>query len=611
MNQELTYWVALAHTPKIWTSRKNEIIVHCFKQGKTIADFFESSSFLDIVLKPLDVELLHQTKSELANYAFLVEEILDQGYDIVPITSEEYSSTLKTNLKYNSPIILYTKGNKQLLHEESVAIVGSRNANDTSLAFTDIVAKRASSEYKVVVSGFAKGVDKQALDSALKYKGQSIIVLPQGITTFASGMKKYYKQIIEGNVLVLSTFHPKSPWSVELAMARNSIIYGLASEIYVAQSDDKGGTWNGVCDGLKKKRTIYVRKPNGKEKCANMTLINMGATPVDFNGDKIPNMIQSTIDYEMEEVSCSVVAEEPVPKQMKNVFFIRAVIFVIFASAFASCAMVRGYRADGLYGPNIFSFEHHEHDTVPNGDPITKYLPELKGKDPRWEKLTIRYLLCMFSGLDFDDEYEFNIKELKTVNAIARLNYGHNMMKQIRGLKFRCDPGTEFRYESMTTAILGVVIERATGRHYADYLSEKVWKPLQMESVALINIDSRKHHAAHVFGSITCTLKDLAKIGRLYLNNGVWDGKRIVSEEWIHLTTDYYPKACYHYSWYDVRYEGFETGQYPGFYALGICNQVLYVNPHQKLIMVRIGKSNNGPAVIPAVFEQLSNAWPL
>ena len=243
-------------------------------------------------------------------------------------------------------------------------------------------------------------------------------------------------------------------------------------------------------------------------------------------------------------------------------------------------------------------------------DSVTKYLPELKGKDPRWEMLTIRYLLNMFSGLDFADEYEFNIKELKTVSAIARLNYGHNLVKQIKGLKFRCDPGTSFRYESMTTAILGVVIERATGMHYADYLGEKVWKPLQMESVALVNIDSPRHHVGHAFGGITCTLKDLAKIGRLYLNKGMWDGKRIVSEEWIHRTTAYYPESSYKYSWYDVRFEGYKPGQYPGFYAIGIYNQVLYVNPHKNLIMVRIGEDNIGWATIPEVFEQLSDVWP-
>lgn len=308
MNQELTYWVALTHTPKIWTSRKNEMIVHCFNQGKTIIDFFESDNFLDMDLKQEELSLLNQTKSELGNDAFLVEELLNQGYEIIPVTSKDYSPTLKANLKYNAPLILYVKGNKQILQEQSIAIVGSRNANEKSLQFTDNVAKKASSEYKVVVSGFAKGVDKQALDSAISYKGQSIIVLPQGITTFASGMKKYYKQIIEGDVLVLSTFHPKSPWSVELAMARNSIIYGLASEIYAAQSDDKGGTWSGVCEGLKKGRRIYVRMPEKGEKCANLTLINMGAEAVDMNG----NAINQPIGYDLFENACSIVAESAV-----------------------------------------------------------------------------------------------------------------------------------------------------------------------------------------------------------------------------------------------------------------------------------------------------------
>ena len=305
IDNELTYWVALMHTPKIRTTRKNEIVVHSFKQGKTIIDFFESKDYLQMELNPQESEFLSQTKSELANYAFLVEELVNQGYDIIPITSKEYSPTLKANLKYNAPIILYTKGNKQILQEDSIAIVGSRNANEKSLQFTDNVAKKASSEFKVVVSGFAKGVDKQALDSALLYKGQSIIVLPQGITTFTSGIKKYYRQIIEGNLLVLSTFHPKSPWSVELAMARNSIIYGLASTIYAAQSDVKGGTWSGVCEGLKKNRLIYVRKPQDNENCANNTLINMGAKAVDMFGTPIEKLIE----YKSEDKQCPVVAE--------------------------------------------------------------------------------------------------------------------------------------------------------------------------------------------------------------------------------------------------------------------------------------------------------------
>lgn len=374
----------------------------------------------------------------------------------------------------------------------------------------------------------------------------------------------------------------------------------------------------------------------------------------------------------------------------------------------ASCAIVRGYRADGPYGPHIFSFERHPHETVPNGpetfrfpvadkradwidtlhfftqepeyvnltlaealepkgqtqgvliihhdrivyeklwgdftsdrlatvfsisksitsllcgvavddgyirsidDPVTDYLPELKKGDPMWQKLTIRHLLNMRSGLDFDDTYSLTLKDLKRLNAMARLNYGHHLMRQIRGLKFRCEPGTEFRYESMTSQILGVVVERASGKRYADYLSERIWKPLGMESPALINVDSKKNGMAHAFGGITLTIRDLAKIGRLYLDKGQWNGKRIVSEEWIRKSSEYDSEnnRGYHFNWYDLSHVGEPKAACPGFFAEGIKGQILYVNPYKDLIMVHIGFNNLNNVYIPILFEQLANRWP-
>ena len=384
---------------------------------------------------------------------------------------------------------------------------------------------------------------------------------------------------------------------------------------------------------------------------------------------------------------------------------IRTLAFAIVALAISSCSIVRGLSTDGMYGPDIFSFEKREVDTIANGeqtfqfpvgrradwidtmhfynephhcrystfgeafdaesntqgililhndsivyehywgdfsadrlatifsisksitsllcgiavddgyihsidDPVTDYLPELKKEDPMWQKLTIRHLLDMKSGLDFDDTYEFRWKELGYLNAMAKLNYGHDIMGQIKGLKFRCEPGTQRRYESMTSAILGVVIERASGKRYADYLSEKVWKPLGMEHPALVNIDSRKHDVAHAFGGIATTVRDLAKIGSLYLNNGMWNGKRIVSEDWIRQTITFDESTIgYHFNWYNINYEGFIRPESSGYYALGICEQVLYVNPYKNLVMVRIGLHNNGCTILPVLFEQLSGSW--
>ena len=245
-------------------------------------------------------------------------------------------------------------------------------------------------------------------------------------------------------------------------------------------------------------------------------------------------------------------------------------------------------------------------------DPVSDYLPELKKEDPMWQELTIRHLLDMRSGLDFDDVYSFtSLKDLKMLNAMAKLNYGHNIRKQVKGLKFRCKPGTQYRYESMTPAILGMVIERASGKSYAEYLSEKVWQPLGMNSAALVIIDSKRHDMAHTFGGVTMNIMDLAKIGRLYLNKGMWDGKRIVSEDWIVSSTRYdVTNFGYHYNWYNLSYNNYYLTRYPGYFALGIFQQTLYVNSRKNLIIVRLGSSNRGYAYIPALFERVANAWP-
>ena len=310
MTNETAYWIALAHLPKWGNLKINNLIIKFFHENQiSIVDFFELSENIWSSVYQLDekqITDLKQAKSELPNNAFLAEQMLNQGFEIIPITSPEYSKTLKTNLKATySPPVLYIKGNKKIMQEQSIAIVGSRAASEIALNFTDNIAKNASKDYKVVVSGFAKGVDKQALDSAIKYKGQSIIVLPQGIMTFTSGFKNYYKQIIDGDVLVLSTFHPKAGWSTGLAMARNPIIYGLASEIYVAESSEKGGTWSGVIDGLRKGRKIYVRQTEHNEKNANNILIQKGAIRVDFIGNQV------NIDYPTDINESNLLVNEP------------------------------------------------------------------------------------------------------------------------------------------------------------------------------------------------------------------------------------------------------------------------------------------------------------
>ena len=289
-----TYWIAVGHLPKWSVDRTNRFIIQIIHENKmTWADFFNLEQkgwreLWDFTEKELTD--LEYAKNDMPRLAFIAEQIQNEGFQIIPINSPDYPRVLKENLKIkSSPPVLYIKGRKGLLQEDAVAIVGSRKAGDKALLFTEQMAKKSVKEFKVVVSGFAKGVDKQALDSTIEANGKSIIVLPQGILTFQSGFKKYYEPIVNGDVLVLSTFFPKAGWEVGLAMARNVYIYGLAKEIIVSETENSGGTWEGAINGIKRGRQIFVRKPEVSEKNANNKLIELGAIPLGIDGHIIIN----------------------------------------------------------------------------------------------------------------------------------------------------------------------------------------------------------------------------------------------------------------------------------------------------------------------------------
>jgi DNA processing protein len=283
------YWMALAHVRNFSNKRKMDFLINVVHDKETIETAFQkikSGDKLGFNFTDKEWDAMQEAVTEVPNNAFLAEKLISQGIEIVHIMEKyAYPKILKENLKKGAPIVIYTKGNADLMNKKSIAIVGSRKCSQKSLDFTDTIAKIAVEKKSVIVSGFAKGIDKQALDAALKYKGQSIIVLPQGIETYQT--KTYYPAIVNGDVLVLSAYHPKAPWSVGLAMDRNKIIYGLAAEIYAAESSDSGGTWEGVLDGIKRARKIFVRKAAANENNANNILINKGAIPVDDSGNVI------------------------------------------------------------------------------------------------------------------------------------------------------------------------------------------------------------------------------------------------------------------------------------------------------------------------------------
>lgn len=212
-------------------------------------------------------------------------------------------------------------------------------------------------------------------------------------------------------------------------------------------------------------------------------------------------------------------------------------------------------------------------------DPITKYIPELGDANETFKKLTIEHLLDMRSGLKFDETYKSPFDE------VSRLYYGKNQLKQIANLEFELEPGEKNNYQSVCTTLLGIAIERVTGNQLGKYLEEKIWIPLDMENQATWSYDDEKRKNTKAFCCLNTTAIDLAKIARLVLNHGMYNGKQIVSKAWIEkCTTPKKDNNCYQYQWYSKNCS-------EDFYALGILGQQVYVSPDENLIIVRLGKS--------------------
>ena len=143
---EYPYWIALSHLPKWGNEKINWLIIEILHTKKiTFDEFFalnEKEMKEEFNLLPNQITDIQKAKSELPNYSFLAENLFEQGFQLIPINSKEYSEILKQNLKRKySPPLLYVKGNTKLLNEDSIAIVGSRNTSEISLEFTKNIAK--------------------------------------------------------------------------------------------------------------------------------------------------------------------------------------------------------------------------------------------------------------------------------------------------------------------------------------------------------------------------------------------------------------------------------------------------------------------------------------
>lgn len=214
-------------------------------------------------------------------------------------------------------------------------------------------------------------------------------------------------------------------------------------------------------------------------------------------------------------------------------------------------------------------------------DPVTDYAPELKGG--AYDGATLKNVLQMESGVVFDEDY---LDQSSDINRMGRvLALGGKMDDFAAGLKQReAEPGVRWKYVSIDTHIVGMVVRGATGRSLADLLSEKIIKPMGLEQSPYYVTDGVG--TAFVLGGLNLTTRDYARFGQMYLQNGRWNGQQIVPADWVTAST--VPSAAtaegaikYGYQWW------IPQDAAPGIYmARGIYGQYIYIDSEQDVVIV-------------------------
>jgi len=199
------------------------------------------------------------------------------GLWVMTRSDAEYPIRLKSRLKTDSPPLLFGCGNSKLLTAGGIAVVGSRNASESDLAFASRLGALAAAQGLSIVSGGARGIDEAAMLGALEREGTVIGVLAEGLLRAVTSAK-YRKGLMTRNLVLVSPFNPEAGFDVGNAMARNKYIYCVAdAAIVVSSTRDKGGTWNGALENLNRNWVPLWTRQNPEISSGNAELVRKGA----------------------------------------------------------------------------------------------------------------------------------------------------------------------------------------------------------------------------------------------------------------------------------------------------------------------------------------------
>jgi DNA processing protein len=272
---------------------------------------------------------VNERLEDLLGRGFLLSQAVDRwnarAIWVVSRADPAYPRRIKARLKEDAPPVLYGCGDMSLLNGGGLAVVGSRQADDELIAYTEEVGKLSAKARRPVISGGAKGIDRAAMHGALQVGGRVLGVLADKLEQAALA-RDNREALMDERLVLISPYDPAAGFNVGHAMQRNKIIYALSDAALVVTSDfSKGGTWAGAIEQLDRLHFVPVFVRNGENAGkGNAALIKAGArswpNPIDSTAmDDLLSNVEAEVMYEQKQETRSLFAhQDPVDYSLDN-----------------------------------------------------------------------------------------------------------------------------------------------------------------------------------------------------------------------------------------------------------------------------------------------------
>ena len=225
-------------------------------------------------------ERINQLLGRTGSLAIELERLESLGIGVVTQVDNDYPTRYTQRLKESAPALLFYSGERALLGQPGVAIVGSRNLDEVGEQCADFIGNASGLAGLVLYSGGARGVDSLSMKAALDARGFAVGIVADSLEK-AIRNPEYRSAIAERNLCLATPYSPSAPFSVGNAMGRNRLIYTLADFAIVVASDfEKGGTWAGASEALKAGWLPVFALQHEQMPLGNIKLIERGAIPL-------------------------------------------------------------------------------------------------------------------------------------------------------------------------------------------------------------------------------------------------------------------------------------------------------------------------------------------